>query len=85
MLDIIRPGDSRHAALRHIYTATGAPAAVVRPQSKGALLAHLQRRDPRLRQEVRTQQPAQRGGVDLVVLEPGGGDGLALQWMHPCS
>lgn len=33
MLDIVRPGDPRHADLRHVYTATGAPAAVVRPRS----------------------------------------------------
>ncbi|MER6683999.1 FAD-binding oxidoreductase [Streptomyces olivaceoviridis] len=33
MLDIIRPDDRRYADLRHVYTATGAPAAVVRPRS----------------------------------------------------
>jgi hypothetical protein len=33
-------------------------------------LAHLQRRDPRLRQQVRAQQLRQDRGVDLVVLQP---------------
>lgn len=31
-LDIIRPGDARYEFVRHVYSATGAPAAVVRPK-----------------------------------------------------
>lgn len=33
MLDIVRPGDRDYPALRHVYTATGSPAAVVRPRT----------------------------------------------------
>ncbi len=32
-LDIIRPGDGRYPGVRHVYTATGSPAAVVVPRS----------------------------------------------------
>ena len=32
MLDVIRPGDRRYEGARHVYTATGSPAAVVRPR-----------------------------------------------------
>ncbi|MGO4595003.1 FAD-binding oxidoreductase [Leifsonia sp. 2TAF2] len=32
MLDIIRPGDDRYELVRHVYSATGSPAAVVRPR-----------------------------------------------------
>lgn len=34
MLDIIRPGNRSYGALRHVYRATGSPAAVVRPRSE---------------------------------------------------
>jgi FAD/FMN-containing dehydrogenase len=33
MLDIIRPDDPRYPDVRHVYTATGSPAAVIRPRS----------------------------------------------------
>ncbi|MEV6587467.1 FAD-binding oxidoreductase [Streptomyces acidicola] len=33
MLDIIRPGDPRYPGVRHVYTATGSPATVIRPRS----------------------------------------------------
>jgi FAD/FMN-containing dehydrogenase len=33
VLDVIRPGDARYPGVRHVYTATGSPAAVVRPRS----------------------------------------------------
>lgn len=33
MLDIIRPGDPRYGSVRHVYTATGSPARVIRPHS----------------------------------------------------
>ncbi|MEH0580113.1 FAD-binding oxidoreductase [Streptomyces canus] len=33
MLDIIRPDDRRYPGVRHVYTATGSPAAVIRPRS----------------------------------------------------
>ncbi|MEU5873555.1 FAD-binding oxidoreductase [Glycomyces sp. NPDC047369] len=33
MLDVIRPGDPRYGRVRHVYTGTGSPAAVVRPRS----------------------------------------------------
>ncbi|MFI1732256.1 FAD-binding oxidoreductase [Streptomyces acidicola] len=33
MLDIIRPGDPRYPGVRHVYTAVGSPAAVIRPRS----------------------------------------------------
>jgi FAD/FMN-containing dehydrogenase len=33
VLDVIRPGDARYARVRHVYMATGSPAAVVRPRS----------------------------------------------------
>jgi FAD/FMN-containing dehydrogenase len=33
MLDIIRPGDERYPSVRHVYSATGSPAAVIRPRS----------------------------------------------------
>ena len=45
-------------------------------------LPHRRRRDPRLRQQVRTQQLREDRGVDFVVLQPGRGDRLALQRMH---
>jgi hypothetical protein len=32
-LDVIRPGDPRYSQVRHVYTATGSPAAVIRPRS----------------------------------------------------
>ena len=32
-LDVIRPGDGRYPGVRHVYTATGSPAAVVVPRS----------------------------------------------------
>jgi FAD/FMN-containing dehydrogenase len=32
-MDIIRPGDRDYPGVRHVYTATGSPAAVVRPRS----------------------------------------------------
>ncbi|MEW2516316.1 FAD-dependent oxidoreductase [Streptomyces sp. NPDC046870] len=41
MLDIIRPDDRRYADLRHVYTATGAPAAVVRPRSTAEVVEAL--------------------------------------------
>jgi FAD/FMN-containing dehydrogenase len=33
VLDVIRPGDARYPGVRHVYAATGSPAAVVRPRS----------------------------------------------------
>ena len=33
MLDIIRPGDPRYADVQHVYTTTGAPAAVLQPRT----------------------------------------------------
>jgi FAD/FMN-containing dehydrogenase len=33
MLDIIRPDDPRYGSVRHVYTATGSPARVIRPRS----------------------------------------------------
>ena len=45
-------------------------------------LPHRRRRDPRLRQQVRAQQLCQDRGIDLVVLQPGRGDRLALQRVH---
>ncbi|MFG3341357.1 FAD-binding oxidoreductase [Glycomyces sp. NPDC048151] len=33
MLDIIRPGDPRYGRVRHVYTGTGSPAAVIRPRT----------------------------------------------------
>jgi hypothetical protein len=51
------------------------------PQQR-AELAHLRRRDPRLGQQVSAQQLRQDRGVDLVVLQPRRGDGLALQRVH---
>ncbi|WP_433513663.1 FAD-binding oxidoreductase [Nonomuraea sp. CA-143628] len=33
MLDIIRPGDPRYGSVRHVYTATGSPARVIRPRT----------------------------------------------------
>jgi FAD/FMN-containing dehydrogenase len=33
MLDIILPGDPRYPGVRHVYTATGSPAAVIQPRS----------------------------------------------------
>ncbi|WP_250009276.1 FAD-binding oxidoreductase [Actinoplanes sp. M2I2] len=33
MLDVIRPGDPAYRSVQHVYTATGSPAAVVRPRS----------------------------------------------------
>ncbi|MEU5155393.1 FAD-binding oxidoreductase [Glycomyces sp. NPDC021274] len=33
MLDIIRPGDRPYEEVRHVYTATGSPAAVIRPRT----------------------------------------------------
>lgn len=35
MLDVIRPGDPRYADLRHVYTATGAPAAATAVDRRG--------------------------------------------------
>ena len=32
-LDVIRPGDARYPGVRHVYTATGSPAAIVVPHS----------------------------------------------------
>lgn len=32
-LDVVRPGDPRYPGVRHLYTATGSPAAVVVPRS----------------------------------------------------
>ena len=32
-LDVVRPGDPRYPGVRHVYTATGSPAAVVVPRS----------------------------------------------------
>ncbi len=51
------------------------------PQQR-AELADLRRGDPRLGQQVRSQQLRQNRGVDLVVLQPGRGDGLAPQRVH---
>jgi hypothetical protein len=45
-------------------------------------LPQRRRRDPRLRQQVRAQQLRQDRGIDLVVLQPRGGDRLALQRVH---
>jgi FAD/FMN-containing dehydrogenase len=33
VLDVIGPGDARYPSVRHVYMATGSPAAVVRPKS----------------------------------------------------
>ncbi|MCO8277553.1 FAD-dependent oxidoreductase [Actinoplanes sp. TRM 88003] len=41
MLDIIRPGDPAYRSVRHVYTATGSPAAVVRPRSADEVAAAL--------------------------------------------
>jgi hypothetical protein len=45
-------------------------------------LAHRRRGYPRLRQQVRAQQLRQDRRIDLVVLQPGRGDRLALQRVH---
>jgi hypothetical protein len=45
-------------------------------------LAHRRRGDPRLRQQVGAQQLGQDRRIDLVVLQPGRGDRLALQRVH---
>ncbi len=42
MLDIIRPDDPRYPGVRHVYTATGAPAAVIRPRSAAEVAEALQ-------------------------------------------
>ncbi|MFJ6651191.1 FAD-binding oxidoreductase [Microbacterium sp. NPDC091313] len=31
MIEIVRPGDTRYESVRHVYSATGSPAAVIRP------------------------------------------------------
>ena len=41
MLDIVRPGDPAYPGVRHVYTATGSPAAVVRPRSATEVAAAL--------------------------------------------
>jgi hypothetical protein len=51
------------------------------PQQR-AELPHLRRGDPRLREQVRAQQLGQGRGVDLIVLQPRRGDGLAPQRVH---
>jgi hypothetical protein len=45
-------------------------------------LPHLRRGDPRLRQQIRAQQLSQDRRINLVVLQPGRGDRLALQRVH---
>jgi FAD/FMN-containing dehydrogenase len=42
MLDVIRPGDPAYRSVRHVYTATGSPAAVVRLRSATEVAAALE-------------------------------------------
>ena len=41
-LDVIHPGDPRYPGFRHVYTATGSPAAVVVPRSAGEVAEALE-------------------------------------------